>query len=55
MNKNKLNSILEDHYKWLLSDYKDGSRADLRGANLYNANLQYSNLSDTNLSYTKLK
>ena len=32
MDENKLNSILEDHYKWLLSDYKDGSRANLRDA-----------------------
>ena len=40
MDENKLNSILEDHYKWLLSDYKDGSRANLRGVNLRGVNLE---------------
>ena len=65
MNKNKLNSILEDHYKWLLSDYKDGSRADLRGANLRDANLRDANLrgadlrganlEDANLRYANLR
>ena len=55
MNKNKLNSILEDHYKWLLSDYKDGSRADLRGADLRGANLRDSNLRGANLEYAYLE
>ena len=49
MDKNKLNSILEDHYKWLLSDYKDGSRAILRGANLRGINLRGADLRGINL------
>ena len=40
MNKNELNKILENHYAWLLSDYKNGSRADLIGAVLRGADLR---------------
>ena len=60
MDENKLNSILEDHYKWLLSDYKDGSRAnledaDLRGANLEDADLRGADLEDADLRGANLE
>ena len=55
MDENKLNSILEDHYKWLLSDCKDGSRANLRCANLRGANLEDANLRCANLEGANLR
>ena len=55
MDENKLNSILEDHYKWLLSDYKDGSRANLEGANLEGANLIGANLEGADLEDANLE
>ena len=55
MDENKLNSILEDHYKWLLSDYKDGSRANLEGADLEDADLEGADLRDANLRDANLK
>ena len=53
MNKQKLNSILKKHKKWLNYE-EDGERADLNGADLNNAKLSYANLGYANLSYVDL-
>lgn len=42
MEQAKLQEILQAHKKWLAGDYKEGARADLRGANLRGANLDFS-------------
>jgi uncharacterized protein YjbI with pentapeptide repeats len=44
-----LNNILEDHTKWLASDRKEGTRADLQSTNLYKVKLKGCNLAYANL------
>ncbi len=53
MNIDELQSILEQHKKWLNDD--GGERADLSDANLSNANLRYADLSDADLSNANLR
>ena len=48
MNKDEIKTVLELHVKWLKCE-EGGSRADLRGANLYGADLSGANLRDANL------
>ena len=48
MNKDELNTILENHKKWLKNE-DGGSYADLRGANLRCADLRYANLRGADL------
>ncbi|EBZ4057563.1 pentapeptide repeat-containing protein [Salmonella enterica subsp. enterica serovar Newport] len=49
MNSADLSKILEEHKVWITSMRESGSRADLRGANLYGANLYGANLCDADL------
>ncbi|EDN6933601.1 pentapeptide repeat-containing protein [Salmonella enterica] len=49
MNSADLSKILEEHKVWITSMRESGSRADLRGANLYGANLCGADLFDANL------
>ncbi|EGK7448326.1 pentapeptide repeat-containing protein [Salmonella enterica] len=44
MNSADLSKILEEHKVWITSMRESGSRADLRGANLYGADLRGANL-----------
>ncbi|ECF7855615.1 pentapeptide repeat-containing protein [Salmonella enterica] len=44
MNSADLSKILEEHKVWITSMRESGSRANLRGANLYGANLRGANL-----------
>ncbi|EAV0620107.1 pentapeptide repeat-containing protein [Salmonella enterica] len=49
MNSADLSKILEEHKVWITSMRESGSRADLRGANLYDANLRGANLCGADL------
>ncbi|HFD0157571.1 TPA: pentapeptide repeat-containing protein [Salmonella enterica] len=49
MNSAYLSKILEEHKVWITSMRESGSRANLRGANLYGADLCGANLCDANL------
>ncbi|EIE9272636.1 pentapeptide repeat-containing protein, partial [Salmonella enterica] len=49
MNSADLSKILEEHKVWITSMRESGSRADLRGANLYGANLRGADLRGANL------
>ncbi|OVZ96383.1 hypothetical protein CBW53_16000 [Yersinia frederiksenii] len=49
MNLTDLNKILAEHKIWIESYRENGSRADLRGANLRDANLRGADLCDANL------
>ncbi|EGJ5456139.1 pentapeptide repeat-containing protein [Salmonella enterica] len=49
MNSADLSKILEEHKVWITSMRESGSRADLRGANLYGADLCGANLCDADL------
>ncbi|HDL7377975.1 TPA: pentapeptide repeat-containing protein [Yersinia enterocolitica] len=49
MNLTDLNKILGEHKIWIESYRKNGSRADLRDANLCDADLRGANLRDANL------
>ncbi|EIM3600447.1 pentapeptide repeat-containing protein [Salmonella enterica] len=49
MNSADLSKILEEHKVWITSMRESGSRADLRGANLYGADLYGANLCDADL------
>ncbi|EFQ3499053.1 pentapeptide repeat-containing protein [Salmonella enterica subsp. enterica serovar Abony] len=49
MNSADLSKILEEHKVWITSMHEIGSRADLRGANLYGADLRGANLRDADL------
>lgn len=53
MTGEQLNSILEQHKKWLDSE-KGGIRANLRGADLRRADLRRANLRGADLSYANL-
>ncbi|MDN0096215.1 pentapeptide repeat-containing protein [Yersinia rohdei] len=55
MNLTDLNKILGEHKIWVESYRKNGSRANLRGANLSDANLRGANLSDANLRGANLR
>ncbi|ECS8522683.1 pentapeptide repeat-containing protein [Salmonella enterica subsp. enterica serovar Bareilly] len=60
MNSADLSKILEEHKVWITSMRESGSRADLRGANLYGANLcdadlYGANLCDANLCDANLR
>ncbi|EDN4754615.1 pentapeptide repeat-containing protein [Salmonella enterica subsp. enterica serovar Thompson] len=44
MNSADLSKILEEHKVWITSIHESGSRANLRGANLYGANLRGADL-----------
>ena len=55
MNKNELNEILENHYAWLVSDYKNGSRANLRNADLRGADLRDADLRGASLRGADLR
>ncbi|HHY1079344.1 TPA: pentapeptide repeat-containing protein, partial [Yersinia enterocolitica] len=50
MNLTDLNKILGEHKIWVESYRENGSRADLRDANLSGANLRGADLSRANLS-----
>ena len=49
MKPSKLKAILEDHRLWVESGYKQGKRANLRGAYLRGANLRGTDLGGANL------
>ncbi|ECJ2061983.1 pentapeptide repeat-containing protein, partial [Salmonella enterica] len=49
MNPSELAKILELHKVWISSFGKEGSKANLYGANLYGANLYGADLSGANL------
>ncbi|EAQ5954080.1 pentapeptide repeat-containing protein [Salmonella enterica] len=49
MNSADLSKILEEHKVWITSMRESGSRANLRGADLYGANLCDANLRGANL------
>ncbi|ENG6270425.1 pentapeptide repeat-containing protein [Yersinia enterocolitica] len=55
MNLTDLNKILGEHKIWIESYRKNGSRADLRDADLYGANLCDANLCDANLYGANLR
>ncbi|EOE4667996.1 pentapeptide repeat-containing protein [Salmonella enterica subsp. enterica serovar Muenster] len=55
MNSADLSKILEEHKVWITSMHESGSRANLRGANLYYANLCDANLRGANLYYANLR
>ncbi|EHE2962872.1 pentapeptide repeat-containing protein, partial [Salmonella enterica subsp. arizonae serovar 48:z4,z24:-] len=55
MNSADLSKILEEHRVWITSMRESGSRADLRGANLFGANLCDANLRDANLCDANLR
>ncbi|HGP3618763.1 TPA: pentapeptide repeat-containing protein [Yersinia enterocolitica] len=55
MNLTDLNKILGEHKIWIESYRKNGSRADLRDANLYGANLCGADLRDANLYGANLR
>ncbi len=55
MNATELQKILNEHKIWIESDRSQGSRADLRVANLSGANLRVANLSGANLSGANLR
>jgi hypothetical protein len=59
MNQEQLNTILEQHKKWM-NNRGDGKRADLqranlREANLQGANLQWADLREANLQWADLR
>ncbi|EAV6534753.1 pentapeptide repeat-containing protein [Salmonella enterica] len=49
MNSADLSKILEEHKVWITSIHESGSRANLRGANLYGANLRGADLCGADL------
>ncbi|WP_439461804.1 pentapeptide repeat-containing protein [Serratia quinivorans] len=49
MNATELRKILDEHKVWVTSLRENGSKANLRGANLCDANLRGANLCDANL------
>ncbi|EGJ5531856.1 pentapeptide repeat-containing protein, partial [Salmonella enterica] len=49
MNSADLSKILEEHKVWITSMREIGSRANLRGADLYGANLRGADLYGANL------
>ena len=53
MNQEELNTILDEHKRWLLDD--GGKMADLQRANLQRANLQGANLQGANLQGADLQ
>ncbi|EAA5413720.1 TPA_asm: pentapeptide repeat-containing protein [Salmonella enterica subsp. enterica serovar Newport] len=55
MNSADLSKILEEHKVWITSMRESGSRANLRGANLYGADLRGANLCDANLRGANLR
>ena len=55
MKPSELKAILEDHRLWVESGYKQGKRANLRGADLRDANLLDANLLDANLLRANLR
>ena len=52
MNQEELKQILDGHAKWLSGE--NGTRADLRGANLLGANLSCADLNGANLRGVKI-
>ncbi|EGP0900320.1 pentapeptide repeat-containing protein, partial [Salmonella enterica] len=44
MNSADLSKILEEHKVWITSMHESGSRANLRGADLFDANLRGADL-----------
>ncbi|EOX1871766.1 pentapeptide repeat-containing protein [Salmonella enterica] len=55
MNSADLSKILEEHKVWITSMREIGSRANLRGADLYGANLRGADLCDANLYGANLR
>ncbi|EAB2272379.1 pentapeptide repeat-containing protein [Salmonella enterica] len=55
MNSADLSKILEEHKVWITSMRESGSRANLRGANLYGANLRGANLYGADLCDANLR
>lgn len=52
MDSRQLDHVLKNHKIWLISDGKEGVRADLAGADLVEANLRGSDLISANLVNT---
>ena len=52
--KEELKAIIEQHKLWLVSNEKEGNRANLTHANLTHANLSGANLSGANLTFADL-
>ncbi|EAQ0348041.1 pentapeptide repeat-containing protein [Salmonella enterica] len=55
MNSADLSKILEEHKVWITSMHESGSRANLRGADLFDANLCGANLCDADLRGADLR
>ncbi|HIF2979295.1 TPA: pentapeptide repeat-containing protein [Salmonella enterica] len=55
MNSADLSKILEEHKLWITSMRESGSRANLRGADLYGANLRGADLRGANLRGANLR
>ena len=49
MEQTKLRKILDEHKRWIETNQREGSRADLREANLRRADLQGADLREANL------
>ena len=55
MKPSELKDILEQHHLWVESDYKQGERANLHGADLRGVNLHGANLHGANLDRADLR
>ncbi|HBL9981284.1 TPA: pentapeptide repeat-containing protein [Salmonella enterica subsp. enterica serovar Fomeco] len=55
MNSADLSKILEEHKVWITSMHESGSRANLRGADLYGADLRDANLRGADLRDANLR
>ena len=52
ISKEELDKIIDNHKKWLQSNFTEGERANLRSANLSSADLSYANLSYADLDFS---
>lgn len=52
MEQTKLRKILDEHKRWIETNQREGSRADLRGAGLQGAGLQGAGLRGADLDYS---
>jgi len=55
MEQTKLRKILDEHKRWIETNQREGSRADLREADLWGADLRGANLWEANLQGADLR
>lgn len=55
MEQTKLRKILDEHKRWIETNQREGSKADLRGADLREADLREANLRGANLRGADLR